>query len=59
MAAGPARIGIAKGNIDTFSLASMTMDSFLCCLLLNSISKEIKKSIIPPAILKAGKEIFR
>ena len=59
IAAGPERIGIAKGKIDTFSLASFTICSFLCCLLLKSISKAIIKSINPPAILKEAKEILR
>ena len=33
--------------------------SFLCCLLSNSISIEIKNKIIPPAIVKAGNDMFK
>ena len=59
IAAGPASNGVARGNTLNLSDVKLTFSSFLWCLLSKSISKEIINKIIPPAIVKAGKEIFR
>ena len=59
IAAGPDKIGMAKGNMDTLSFTSFAICSFLSCLLLKSISKAIMKSIKPPAILNEANEMLR
>ena len=57
--AGPAIKGVAQGNTLTLSELYSRSSSFLRCLLSNNISIEIKNKIIPPAIVNAGKDIFR
>ena len=59
IAAGPASRGVASGKILSLSDVKLMFSSFLCCRLSNNISIEIKNKIIPPAIVKAGKDIFR
>ena len=59
IAAGPASKGVAKGKILSLSDVKLVCSSFLCCLLSKSISKAMINKIIPPAIVNAGKDIFR
>ena len=59
MAAGPAKIGMAKGKIDE-DIAPLCIDfSLRADLLSKSISIEINSKIIPPAILNEYNDIFR
>ena len=57
--AGPAISGVAKGKTLTQSELYSRSSSFLCCLLSNNISIDIKNKITPPAIVKAGKARLR
>ena len=59
MDAGPAKIGVANGKTETLFPVFFMIFSFLSCLLLKSISIEIKSNITPPAILKDSKDIFK
>jgi hypothetical protein len=59
IAAGPAIMGVAKGNTLTFSELKSMSSSFLCCLLSNNISIEIINKMMPPPIVNAGKDIFK
>ena len=59
IAAGPAKIGMAKGKIDE-DIAPLCIDfSLRADLLSKSISIEINSKIIPPAILNEYNDIFR
>ena len=59
IAAGPARRGIARGNTDVVIVFTWTDFSLRANLLSNNISIEINSRIIPPAILKEYKDIFK
>ena len=59
IAAGPANNGIAKGNTEVIMFLSCKDFSFLADLLSNNISTAINNKIIPPAILKEYKDIFK
>jgi hypothetical protein len=59
IAAGPASKGVASGKILSLSDVKLTLSSFLSCLLPKSISKAMINKIIPPAIVKAGNDIFK
>ena len=59
IAAGPAKIGMAKGKIDE-DIAPLCIDfSLRADRLSKSISIEINSKIIPPAILNEYNDIFR
>ena len=59
IAAGPAKIGMAKGKIDE-DIVPLCMDfSLRADRLSKSISIEINSKIIPPAILNEYNDIFR
>ena len=59
IAAGPANRGIAKGNTDVVIVFDWIDFSLRADLLSNNISIEINSRIIPPAILKEYKDIFK
>ena len=59
IAAGPASKGVASGKILSLSDVKFVLSSLLWCLLSKSISKAIINKIIPPAMVNAGKDIFR
>ena len=59
IAAGPASKGVASGKILSLSDVKFVLSSLLWCRLSKSISRAIINKIIPPAIVNAGKDIFR
>ena len=59
IAAGPASKGVASGKMLSLSDVKFVLSSLLWCRLSKSISKAIINKIIPPAIVNAGKDIFR
>ena len=59
IAAGPASKGVASGKILSLSDVKLVLSSLLWCRLSKSISKAIINKIIPPAIVNAGKDIFK